>query len=121
MKQVVSYTSLVAMVVLAVLGKSAVMVVSVLGMGLMYWRAQSADRSKLLLAVVSGALLASLGAETVHTIYHLLDAQPSATGSDNGFLFVSATLVGLINAAAFCTILLVTEWLLKWRASKSHG
>lgn len=113
MKNVIVYASLAALVVLAVLGKSAVMLVSVLGMGFMYWLTRSAARSKRLLAVASGALLASWGAEAVHTVYHMFDSQSPGVGGDNGFFFVSATLVALINAAAFISVLLVIEWLTK--------
>ena len=109
----VAYTGFAVLVVLAVLGKSAVMLVSVLGMGFMFWLTRATTLSKRLLATASGALLASWGAEAVHTAYHMFESQPSGVGGDNGFFFVSATLVGLINACAFVAFLVLVESLTK--------
>ncbi len=103
---------LAILVVLAILGKSAVMLVSVLGMGLMFTLMRAAPLSKQLLATASGALLASLIAEVVHTLYHLIESPPGVGGDAGGF-FVGATLVGLINAGAFVALLLLLEWLMK--------
>ncbi len=116
MKDTVAYAGLAVLVVLAILGKSVVMLVSVAGMGFMFWLTRTAALSRRLLAVALGALMASLGAEAVHTIYHLFESQPAEAGGDSGFFFVSATLVGLINAAVFVTFLLVFEWVAKFKS-----
>jgi hypothetical protein len=53
--------------------------------------------------VVIGALGGSLLAETIHTAYHLLGGE-TASG-DGGFFYVSAVLVGSINAAAMLVVM----------------
>lgn len=108
MKTRLALVGLVLLIVLALLGKSAVMLVSVLGMGLAFWRFRAAPLSKRLLVIAVAALAASLLAEVVHTVYHRLESAPS--GNDSGGFFVSATLVGLINAAAFGALLMLLEW-----------
>ena len=113
MKHKIAYAGLSILVVLAILGKSAVMLVSVLGMGLMFSVKRAAPLMKQLLAIVLGALLASLLAELVHTLYHMIESAPSGLGNDQGGFFVSATLVGLINAGVFAALLLLLEWIFK--------
>ncbi len=115
MKNKIAFMGLGILAVLAILGKSAVMLVSVLGMGLMFRLMRAAPLSKQLLATASGALLASLIAEVVHTLYHVIESAPSGVGGDAGGFFVSATLVGLINAGAFVAFLLLLERLMKPR------
>ncbi len=113
MKNKLAYAGLGILVVLAILGKSAVMLVSVLGMGLMFWVMRAAPLRKQLLAIALGALVASLIAEGVHTLYHMMEPAPSGPGSDQGGFFVSAILVGLINAGVFVSFLLLLEWIFK--------
>ncbi len=113
MKQKLAYAGLGFLVVLAILGKSAVMLVSVLGMGLMFRLMRAAPLLKQFLAIALGALLASLIAEVVHTLYHMIASAPSGLGSDQGGFFVGATLVGLINAGVFVAFLLLLEWFMK--------
>ena len=115
MKNNLAYAGLGILVVLSILGKSAVMLVSVFGMGLMFWLMRTAPLTKHLMAIALGALLASLLAEVVHTLYHVMEWGPSGPGNDQGGFFVSATLVGLINAAVFVTFLLLLEWFFKPR------
>ena len=115
MKNTLAYAGLGILVVLAILGKSAVMLVSVLGMALMFRVMRGAPLRKHLLAIALGALVASLFAEVVHTLYHMIESAPSGVGGDQGGFFVSATLVGLINAGVFVAFLLLLEWLFKPR------
>ena len=113
MKNKLAYAGLGILVILAILGKSAVMLVSVLGMGLIFRVMRDASLMKQLLAIASGALVASLLAEVVHTLYHMLESAPSGLGGDQGGFFVGATLVGLINAGVFVVFLLLLEWIFK--------
>lgn len=108
MKNRLAIAGLLVLLVLAFLGKSAVMAVSVLGMGGAFWLFRTSPLPKKLVAVAVGALVAGLLAEVVHTVYHMMEAVPS--GNDSGGFFVSATLVGLINAMAFGALLLLLEW-----------
>jgi len=90
---------------LAVLGKSAMKHVSGLGIGLALWSTREAPLRTQLGALVAGALVTSIGAEIVHTLYHLLGGQTSS--GDSGFFFVSAILVGFINAVAMGAVVLL--------------
>ena len=117
MKNKLAYAGLGILVVLAILGKSAVMLVSVLGMGLVFRVMHAAPLVKQLLGIALGALVASLMAEVVHTLYHMMESVPSGLGSDQGGFFVSATLVGLINAGVFVAFLLLLEWIFKPKMS----
>lgn len=112
MKTWLAYAGLLILVFLAILGKSAVMGVSVLAMGAAYWWMRAAPLKKKLAFVAAAALVGSLLAEVVHTLYHMLDLAPAGANDSGGF-FVSATLVGLINAVAFGALLLLLEWLVE--------
>ena len=107
MKVVVVSLGLVVLLILAVLGKSAVMFVSGLGIGLALWSTREAPLRTQLGALVAGALVAGIGAEAVHTLYHLLGGQTSS--GDSGFFFVSAILVSLINAVAMAAVVLLAH------------
>ena len=113
MKNKLAYAGLGILVILAILGKSAVMLVSVLGMGLMFRLMHTAPLIKHLLTVALGALVASLIAEVFHTLYHMMEPGPSGPGSDQGGFFIGATLVGIINAGMFVAFLLFLEWIFK--------
>ena len=108
MRDRVAVAGLILLAVLAVLGKSGVMLTSVLGMGAAFWAMRSAPMPRLLAAVGVTGLASSLLAEVVHTLYHWL-IPASAGPGDSGAFFVSATLVGLINVAAFAGLLLLSE------------
>lgn len=97
------YVGVVVLLVLAALGKSAVMATSAAGLGLALWVTRDASLRTRLAAVVIGALGGSLLAETIHTAYHLLGGE-TASG-DGGFFYVSAVLVGSINAVAMLVVL----------------
>ena len=94
----VAYVGVGVLLVLAALGNSAVMAVSAVGIGLALWVTRDAPLRTRLVAVIIGALGGSLLAETIHTAYHLLGGE-SASG-DGGFFYVSAVLVGGLNAVA---------------------
>lgn len=100
-----SYLGVGVLLLLAAIGKSAVMAVSAVGVGLALWVTRDAPLRTRLIAVVIGALGGSLLAETIHTAYHLLGGE-TASG-DSGFFYVSAVLVGSINAVA----MIVGSWM----------
>ena len=115
MKDRVAVAGLLVLGVLAVLGKSAVMLVSVVGMAVAYWGTRTVGLGRQLASVAAAAVGAALLAEGVHTVYHRL--APLTSGDDTGGFFVSATLVGLINAAAFAALMLLAEWVERQRAA----
>lgn len=109
---VVTMSSIAALAIYAVLDESAVMLVSVVAIGLivrMFHRARMRDR---IIAVVAASLGGSLGAEIVRTLYHHLVAAGSGPGGESNGLFMSALLIGLINAAVIIMVLITSKaWL----------
>ena len=95
MKLIVVSLGLTVLLILAVLGNSAVMFVSGLGIGVALWSTREAPLRTQLGALVAGALVAGIGAEVVHTFYHL---------------------VGLINAVAMAVVVLLAHTLGRQRA-----
>ncbi len=114
MKLIVVSLGLTVLLILAVLGNSAVMFVSGLGIGVALWSTREAPLRTQLGALVAGALVAGIGAEAIHTLYHLLGGETA--GGDSGFFFVSAILVGLINAVAMAAVVLLAHTLGRQRA-----
>ena len=112
----IPYLGVGVLLTLAVLGKSAVMAVSAAGIGIALSVTRNAPLRSRLAAVVLGAFSGSLLAETVHTVYHLLGGE-TASG-DDGFFYVSAVLVGAINAVA---MLVVTGLADRIRSSRRVG
>ncbi len=110
MRNAIAYALLAILAFLAIAGKSAVMFVSVFGMGLAFRLTRGAPQTKQLGATALTAVATSLIAEAIHTLYHLLETGPAGSGVDEGGFFVSATLVGLINAVVFVSLLLLLDW-----------
>ena len=107
-----------ALAILAVIGKSAVMFVSAVAIGIIVYlfrRARTRDR---IIGIITAGLGGSIGAEIVRTIYHHASVAEPVT--DNGGFFLSAILVGLINVAAIVVVVLCTEVRLKIIARKSE-
>ena len=99
--------ALLLLMALALVGKSAVMAVSVAGVAVAWRAARSAGLGRTLAAVAVAAVGAALLAEAAHTGYHRF---APGTGDDTGGFWVGATLVGLIDAVAFGAVLLVAAW-----------
>ena len=114
MKLIVGSLGIFVLLVTAVLGKSAVMFVSGLGIGFAPWSTREAPLRTQLGALVAGALVAGFGAEAIHTLYHLFGGE-TARG-DSGFFFVSAIFVGLINAVAMGAVVILGHALGRQRA-----
>ena len=108
MRDRVAVAGLLVLAVLAFLGNSGVMGVSDVGMAAAFWATRSAALPRQLAWVAAAAVAASLLGELVHTIYHRL--YPLTSGNDTGGFFADATLVGLINSAAFVALVLLAEW-----------
>ena len=96
-----------ALAVLAAIGKSAVMFVSAVAIGIIAYVFRQARARDRVVAIIVAGLGGSIGAEIVHTIYHYTRAAES--GADSGGFFMSAIMVGLINAGAIIALLFVTE------------
>lgn len=108
---------LAALLFLALLGRSLVMVASVLGMALAWWATDARELSERLAAVALAAVAVALAAEAVHTGYHRV--VPAETGDDTGGFWMGATLVGLIDAVAFVGWVLAGEGVRRWRQARA--
>ena len=99
----ITTTSLIILAVLAFLGRSLVMLTSVGGIAVALWLTRRRTVQAQLVGAIVGAVGASVAAEAVHGVYHAVQADPAAHG---GF-WVSALLVGLINAAVLVPVIWV--------------
>lgn len=105
-KKVITGSSLAALAIYAIIGRSAVMFVSVVSIAAMLYLLHRARLRDRVIAVFAAALGGSLAAEIVHTlIYHLRSGGPGA--AESGGYFLAAIQVGLINAAIVVVILLI--------------
>ncbi len=93
--------ALIVLAALAYLGKSLVMLTSVGGIAVALWLARRLPIQRQLMAMTVGAVAASVAAEVVHVVYHV--AQSDQPG--HGGFWVSAVLVGSINAAAMVPVM----------------
>jgi hypothetical protein len=119
-RMVITMSSLATLAIIAAIQKSGVMFVSVGVIGAVVYvfrRARMRDR---VIAIVAAALGGSIGAEIVHTLYQHIGAVESGVGRESGSLFMSAILLGLINAAAVVVVMFVTEAWLNYAGRKSH-
>jgi hypothetical protein len=96
------------LVVLGALGNSLGMLFSLAAMAAAWHFRRSDALIRRLLWVGAAGLAASLVGEVIHTGYHWVYAP---TGNDAGGFYFSATVVPLINAAAFATWVLAARWL----------
>ncbi len=104
----------VALAIFAIVDKSAVMFVSAVAIAVVIYlfrRARTRDR---IIGVIAAGLAGSLGAEIVYTVYHHTSVAQTGAGADGGVFFMSAIMVGLINAAAIIVLVLCTEAWLKY-------
>ncbi len=92
--------ALIVLAALAYLGKSLVMLTSVGGIAVALWLARRLPIQRQLMAMTVGAVAASVAAEVVHVVYHV--AQSDQPG--HGGFWVSAFLVGAINAAVMSPV-----------------
>lgn len=96
------------LVVLGALGNALGMLFSVAAMAATwYFRRADAIPRRLIWVALAG-LAASLVGEVIHTAYHAIYAP---TGNDAGGFYFSATVVPLINGAAFASWVLAARWL----------
>ncbi len=108
----ITILGIAALAILAITGKSAVMLVSAGAIGLTVYVFRGARMRDRVIAIIAAGLGGSLGAEIVQTLYHYASAAEPGTGGDSGGFFMSAIVVGLINAGAIIVVLFVTEaWL----------
>lgn len=119
-RMVITMSSLATLAIIAAIQKSGVMFVSVGVIGAVVYvfrRARMRDR---VIAIVAAALGGSIGAEIVHTLYQHIGAVESGASRESGSLFMSAILVGLINAAVVVVVIFVTEAWLNYAGRKFH-
>ena len=102
--------------IFAVIEKSAVMFVSAGAVGVtlyLFRRARQRDR---VVAIIAAGIGGSIGTEIVRTLYHF--ASVDEPGAESSGFFMSALLVGLVNAAVIIVVLFGTEAWLRFIARK---
>ncbi len=107
-----------ALAVLAVVGKSAVMFVSAAAIAAAVYVFRNARVRDRIIGIIAAGLAGSIGAEIVHTVYHYTSVAQTGAGGAGGGFFMSALMVGLINAAAIIALVLGSEAWLKYSRRK---
>ncbi len=107
-----------ALAVLAIVGKSAVMFVSAAAIAAAVYVFRNARVRDRIIGIIAAGLAGSIGAEIVHTVNHYTSAVQTGAGGDNGGFFMSAMMVGLINAAAIIALVLCSDAWLKYSRRK---
>ncbi len=108
----ITMSGIAALAILAVFGKSVVMLVSAGAIGIIVYVFRGARMRDRIIAIIVAGLGGSIGAEIIHTLYYYSSAAEPGAGGDSSGFFMSAILVGLINAGAIIVVLLVAEaWL----------
>ena len=106
----VTMSGIAALAIFAVIEKSIVMLVSAVAIGIIVMIFRGARMRDRVIAIIVAGLGGSLGAEIVHTLYRYASA--AEPESDSGGAFMSAILIGLINAGAIIVVLIATKaWL----------
>ena len=108
MTERLAWLGLGVLAVLGALGNSLGMLFSVAAMAVAWHLRREDSISRRLIWVAAVGLVASLVGEAIHTVYHSVYAP---TGNDAGGFYFSATVVPLINAAAFSAWVLAARWL----------
>ena len=119
-RSLVTMLAIAALAIVAVFGKSAVMFVSAAAIAVIVYvfrRARMRDR---VVGIVVAGLGGSIGAEIVHTLYHYASVAEPGTGGDSAGFFMSAVLVGVMNAAVIAVVVLCTETAIKIIGRKSE-
>lgn len=104
--------ALILLAVLAYLGRSLVMLASVAGLAFAIWFAHDKALRVQIFALLVGGVGASLAAEVIHLVHHVVIGDEP----DHGGFWVSAFLVGLINVAAMLPAIAYV----RWRAHRRH-
>ena len=104
----------VALAIYAAVEKSAVMFVSAAAIAVIVYIFRSARTRDRIIGIIAAGLAGSIGAEIVHTVYHYTNVAQTGAGADGGGFFMSAIMVGLINAAAIIVLVISTEACLRY-------
>lgn len=113
-----AWLGLSILTILAVLGNALGMLFSLAAMAAAWYFRRSDSLARRLIWVAVAGLVASLVGEVIHTAYHWLYAP---TGNDAGGFYFSATVVPLINAAAFSSWVVAARWIEKRVGHPAEG
>lgn len=115
-KLVVTYLGVTALAIYAVNERSGVMFVSAVAIGVIGYVFRHAQMRDRVIGIVAAALGGAIAAEIGHTFYYHTNTANPVT--DSGGLFLSAILLGVINAAVVVILLVLTEAGLKYASRK---
>ncbi len=110
----------VALAILAIVDKSAVMFVSAVAIAVVVYVFRSARTRDRVIGIIAAGLGGGIGAEILRTFYYHANAGDSVVASEGGGLFMSAILIGVINVAAIIALLILTQLWLKFFTGKSR-
>jgi len=106
--------TLIALGIFAYLGRAVGLLVSVAGAAAALYLTRKKPLGVQASAVAVGTLLTTFGSEVVHVFHHrIVQDQP-----DHGGFWMSALLVGLINAAVIIAVLWIEQ---TWRERRQPG
>ncbi len=109
----VTMLGIAGLTIVAVFDRSAVMFVSAATIAVIVYVFRRARMRDKVIGIIAASLGGSIGAAIVFTFYqHSSVAESGPAGISGGF-FMSAILVGVINAAAIIVVILLTEVALK--------
>ena len=114
---VVTMSGVAALAIIALIEKSVVMFVSAGAIGIIAYVFQRARVRDRVIAIFVAGLAGGIGAEIALTLFrHSI----TAVAGDNGELFMSSMLLGLMNATAIVVLISLTEIYLKYVSRKSR-
>ncbi len=112
-RMLVTMLGVAALAIVAVIGKSTVMFVSAGAIAIIIYLFRRARMRDRVIGIIVAGLGGSIGAEIVHTFYRYAGVAGIAANGDDGGFFISAILVGILNAAAIIVVILCTEAVLR--------
>lgn len=98
-----------ALAIVAVFEQSVVMFVSAVAIAVIVYIFRRARMRDKVIGIIAAGLGGSIGAAIVFTFYQYAGAAEPGPADDSGGFFMSAILVGIVNAAVIIGVILVTE------------
>ncbi len=98
-----------ALTIVAVFDRSAVMFVSAATIAIIVCVFRGARMRDKVIGIIAAGLGGSIGAAIVLTFYQHAGVAGAGPAGDSGGFFMSAILVGVINAAAIIVVILMTD------------
>jgi len=105
----VTMLGIAGLTIVAVFDKSVVMFVSVAAIAIIVYLFRRARMRDKVIGIIAAGLGGSIGGAIVLTFYQHAGVVGAGAAGDSGGFFMSAILVGAINAATIIVVILTTE------------